>query len=57
MFEALNPKDRKAIIDAIVPVSKSKGDVIIKQGDEGDSFYVLENGALNCTKFINPTDA
>ena len=57
MFEALNPKDRKSIIDAIVPVSKSKGDVIIKQGDEGDSFYVLENGALNCSKFINPTDA
>ena len=30
MFEALNPKDSKAIIGAIVPVSKKQGDVIIK---------------------------
>lgn len=56
MFEALNPKDSKAILDAIVPVSKKKGDVVIKQGDEGDSFYVLEKGALDCTKLMNPTD-
>ena len=56
MFEALNPKDSKAILDAIVPVRKELGNVIIQQGDEGDSFYVLEKGALNCTKFIKPTD-
>ena len=57
MFEALNPKDTKSILDAIVPVSKKKGDVVIKQGDEGDSFYVLEKGSLDCTKFLKPTDA
>ena len=34
LFEALNPKDGKAILDAIVPVNSKKGDVIIKQGDE-----------------------
>ena len=56
MFEALNPKDGKSILDAIVPVNKNKGDVIIKQGDEGDSFYILEKGALDCTKFLNPSD-
>lgn len=30
MFEALNPKDSKAILDAVVPVVKKQGDVIIK---------------------------
>lgn len=30
MFDALNPKDTKAIIDAIVPTQKKAGDVIIK---------------------------
>jgi len=30
MFEALNPKDKKAIIGAITNVTKNKGDVIIK---------------------------
>jgi len=56
MFEALNPKDEKAILDAIVPVTKKQGDVIIKQGDEGDSFYILERGALTCSKFLKPSD-
>ena len=56
MFEALNPKDGKAILDAIVPVNSKKGDVIIKQGDEGDSFYILEKGALTCSKFLQPSD-
>lgn len=56
MFEALNPKDEKAILDAIVPVTKKQGDVIIKQGDEGDSFYILEKGALTCSKFLKPSD-
>lgn len=56
MFEALNPKDEKSILDAIVPVTKKQGDVIIKQGDEGDSFYILEKGALTCTKYLKPTD-
>lgn len=57
MFEALNPKDTKSILDAIVPVKKQKGDVVIQQGDEGDSFYVLEKGALDCSKLLKPTDA
>lgn len=56
MFEALNPKDSKAILDAIVPVKRNKGDIIIQQGDEGDSFYVLEKGALDCSKRFSPTD-
>ena len=29
MFEALNPKDEKSILDAVVPVVKKQGDVII----------------------------
>lgn len=30
MFDALNPKDTKAVIDAIVPAKFSPGDVIIR---------------------------
>jgi hypothetical protein len=29
MFSTLNPKDKKAILDAIVQVNKSEGEVII----------------------------
>jgi len=30
MFNTLNPKDKKQILDAVVLVTKSKGEVIIK---------------------------
>lgn len=57
MFSSLNPKDRKAILLAIVPVQKKAGDVVITQGDDGDNFYLLEEGTLTCTKKMNPSDA
>lgn len=56
MFNSLNPKDKKAILDAVKAVQKKKGEVIIKQGDDGDNFYILESGALDCFKQLQPTD-
>ena len=56
MFNTLNPKDKKSILEAVTLVTKKEGDVIIKQGDDGDNFYLVEQGQLNCTKFLNPSD-
>jgi len=56
MFESLNPKDKKAILEAVQSVKKSKGEIIIQEGDDGDNFYLVESGKLNCTKFLNKTD-
>lgn len=56
MFDALNPKDTKAIIDAIVPMTRNSGDVIINQGEDGDNFYVVESGRLDCVKVFNEGD-
>ena len=56
MFESLNPKDKKAILEAVQSVKKSKGDIIIQEGDDGDNFYLVESGTLTCTKFLNKTD-
>lgn len=57
MFNSLNPKDEKAILLAVVPVTKQKGDVIIQEGDDGDNFYLLERGALDCTKVLKEGEA
>ena len=56
MFDALNPKDKKATLDAIVPVVKGQGDLVIKQGDDGDNFYLVESGELTCSKLMSPSD-
>ena len=52
MFSALEEKELAIVIDAIEEVSGKAGDVIIKEGDEGDCMYVLEKGSLNCTKVL-----
>jgi len=57
MFATLNPKDRKAILDAIVPMTFKQGDVVIKEGEDGDNFYLVELGRLTCSKRLDPNDA
>jgi len=42
MFSSLNPKDKKKILNAVLPMNKKEGDVIIRQGDDGDNFYLVE---------------
>lgn len=32
------------------------GDVVIKEGDDGDNLYVVESGVLKCTKFLKKED-
>ncbi len=56
MFSTLNPIDKKKILDAVVPVTKQAGEVIIQEGDDGDNFYLVEECTLTCTKYINPSD-
>jgi cAMP-dependent protein kinase regulator len=50
MFSALDDKEFAIVVDAIEEVKGSSGDVIIKEGDQGDCMYVLESGNLDCTK-------
>lgn len=56
LFSTLNPKDKKAVLDAIIGVNKKAGEVIIKQGDDGDNFYLVEAGELICQRLMNPDD-
>ena len=41
------------MVDAIEEVKGNAGDTIIKEGDQGDCMYVLEQGTLNCTKIFS----
>jgi cAMP-dependent protein kinase regulator len=50
MFKALEEKEFSIVVDAIEEIKGKEGDVIIKEGDQGDCMYVLDQGSLNCTK-------
>jgi cAMP-dependent protein kinase regulator len=44
LFRALDKKQIDDVIDAMFCRKVSPNDVIIEQGDDGDNFYVIENG-------------
>ena len=41
-FSHLDANERNEICDAMFRQSADAGDVIIKQGDEGDNFYIID---------------
>jgi cAMP-dependent protein kinase regulator len=52
MFSALDSKEKAIVVDAMSEKKAVPGDVIIKQGDEGDALYVVESGTLSCFKLF-----
>lgn len=50
MFNALEEKEFEIVVDSIEECKVKAGDIIIREGDEGDCMYVVEQGTLTCTK-------
>mmetsp|Transcript_116229 Transcript_116229/g.161336 ORF Transcript_116229/g.161336 Transcript_116229/m.161336 type:complete len:121 (+) Transcript_116229:231-593(+) len=50
MFNALDENELEIVISAIEEAKYQAGEAVIKEGDQGDCMYVLESGALDCTK-------
>lgn len=52
MFSALDDKEKSIVVDAMEEIKSQKGEVIIKQGEEGDKLYVVGSGTLKCYKLF-----
>jgi cAMP-dependent protein kinase regulator len=50
LFNSLETKDLKIVIDAMEEVSYKVGEVIINQGEQGDCLYIVDKGELDCYK-------
>lgn len=44
MLQSMTPSQLREVHDVMQPVNVKKGDRVIKQGDEGDKFYIIEEG-------------
>lgn len=44
LFHVLDESDLDAVIDTMVPTPVEEGQVIIKQGDDGEYFYLIDKG-------------
>ena len=49
LFGPLEPKKLEAIAQQLVRLEVAAGDVVIREGDEGDRFYVVESGRTTAT--------
>ena len=50
LFKSLDEKQHDIVLDAMFPTNFEPGDIIIKQGDDGDNFYILESGVCEVYK-------
>jgi cAMP-dependent protein kinase regulator len=46
LFEHLDELEANSVQDAMFLVEYNRGDEIIKQGDDGDNFYIVESGVV-----------
>ena len=49
MFTPLNPVVQEALARALVRVEVGAGEVVVREGDESDLFYVIESGRVQVT--------
>ncbi len=52
LFATIDEYELTKIVDAVKPVTFKAGSSIIKEGDQGDTFYLLENGEAYATKTL-----
>ncbi|KAJ3032489.1 hypothetical protein HDV00_007454 [Rhizophlyctis rosea] len=50
LLVSLEPYERHKIADALESVTYNDGDVVIRQGDVGDAFYIIEAGEARVTQ-------
>lgn len=51
LFSHLDENEKSDIFDAMFPTNYIAGELVIKQGDEGDNFYIIDNGEVDVTTF------
>lgn len=54
LFESLDSSQLNVIIDAMERLEFKEGDFLIRQGEDGDTFYLLLEGSCDC--FLNQAD-
>ena len=44
LFQHLSPAQKEELVGVMKKIVVKKGECIIKQGDQGDRFYIIESG-------------
>ena len=50
LFSVLTPIQRDALVGSLSTLVFRQNDVIVKEGDPGDLFYIIKEGTVTCSK-------
>jgi CRP-like cAMP-binding protein len=50
LLVSLEPYERHKIADALESVTFNEGEIVVKQGDSGENFYIIESGEAQVTQ-------
>lgn len=53
MFNSLDDRDLRTVVNAMEEFVCKEGDIIISQGDAGSVLYIIEKGEFDCFKVFN----
>ena len=53
LFSSLNDHQRSQIADSLKTEKVHQDDIVVRQGEEGDKFYIVEEGTLVALKSVN----
>ena len=56
MFNALEDNEKDIVIKAVEEIIFEPGQMVIKQGDNGNELFLVESGELECSKIFNQGD-
>lgn len=56
LFRSLEKEQMQEVIDAMFERKVQKDELVIKQGDDGDNFYVIQNGIFHALVASDPSE-
>lgn len=56
LLDTMDPYERSKIADALKPITYKKGEFVVKEGEFGDNFFLIEEGEAIATKTLKEGD-
>mmetsp|Transcript_12916 Transcript_12916/g.20016 ORF Transcript_12916/g.20016 Transcript_12916/m.20016 type:complete len:133 (+) Transcript_12916:828-1226(+) len=56
LFDSLDKFQKMRLIDGLKHVTKKKDEFIIKEGDDGKEFFIIDKGEVQCLKLHSVND-
>jgi len=52
LFDSIDKYQKLKLIDGLTPLTHKNGEFVFYEGDDGDAFYIIEEGEVQCLKMI-----